>query len=341
MAVIKDVARLAGVSVSTVSKYLNAPSRLREDTKKRVEAAIKELSYVPSPLARSMRTGKTHSVAVMVPDISNPFYGETYGNIQSALMLNGYVPILYTTDNNPDILKNYLSDALVRKLDGVILCFVDEAEEIMDYIEEIQKGIPIVLLGGYVSNINLNSVVIDVFEGTYKATNHLISLGHTDIGYIGGPEKSIICREKYKGFAKAMNDAGYDINPMLVHHGSDTMQAGYQAARSFVMSTNRLTAVVAEDDFLAIGCLKYLTQHGIKVPDEVAVTGFDDILLSRMYEPPLSTISIPKKEIGFEAVSLILDRIKKPSAKKKQLIFKTDLIVRNSTDKNMPVEFEF
>ena len=138
-----------------------------------------------------------------------------------------------------------------------------------------------------------------------------------------------------------MNDAGYDINPMLVHHGSDTMQAGYQAARSFVMSTNRLTAVVAEDDFLAIGCLKYLTQHGIKVPDEVAVTGFDDILLSRMYEPPLSTISIPKKEIGFEAVSLILDRIKKPSAKKKQLIFKTDLIVRNSTDKNMPVEFEF
>ena len=194
MAVIKDVARLAGVSVSTVSKYLNAPSRLREDTKKRVEAAIKELSYVPSPLARSMRTGKTHSVAVMVPDISNPFYGETYGNIQSALMLNGYVPILYTTDNNPDILKNYLSDALVRKLDGVILCFVDEAEEIMDYIEEIQKAYLLYcsrVRFKYKSQLGCNRC----FEGTYKATNHLISLGHTDIGYIGGPERVLFAGE--------------------------------------------------------------------------------------------------------------------------------------------------
>lgn len=342
MAVIKDVAKLANVSTGTVSKYLNNPENLRSDTRSRVKQAISELAYKPSPLARSMRTKKTYTIAVVAPDISNPFYGEIYNHIRVSLMQKGYTPILYTTEDNMDILREYLSGSSIKRLDGLILCYVEEDETIEGFIEEIQSQVPIVLLSWDISNIKFNSVVIDVSEGIYKATEHLISLGHKNIAYIGGPENNRITREKTNGFKKAMKNAGLEVKDNYVSFGNDTLQAGYQAARKFTMQAGVMpTAIVAEDDFLAIGGLKYLLQNGIKVPDDIAVTGFDDIMLSRMYEPSLSTISLPKEQIGREGVKLLMSRIDKPNSKNKQIILKTELIIRNSTDKNIPVEFEF
>ena len=342
MAVIKDVAKLAGVSTGTVSKYLNNPSGLKEDTRKRVELAINNLLYTPSPLARSMRTRKTNTVAVVVPDISNPFYGEVYKYIRLAIIQKGYTPILYTTEDNLDILRGYLSGISIGQLDGLILCYPGEDEALAAFTEEIQSQVPLVLLGWDISDNKLNSVVIDVFEGIYKATKYMISLGHKDIAYVGGFEGSRISREKYGGFARAMKDAGHEVDSRHVYFGNDTLQSGYQAARSFTMTAGgSLTAIVAEDDFLAIGCLKYLLNRGVRVPEDIAVIGFDDILLARMFEPSLSTISLPKEQIGKEAVKLLMSRIDKPLGKNRQIILNTELVIRNSTDKNAAVEFEF
>ena len=340
MAVIKDVAALAGVSTGTVSKYLNNPQSLKKETKKRVEEAILQLKYKPSPLAQSMRTGKTNTVAVIVPDIINPFFAELYNHIRLSASLSGYTSILYTTEDNPYILKDCLSVVSMRQLDGIILCFLDEDETVEALIKDMQSQTPIVLLGWDMSNTKFNSVIVDVFEGIFKATQHLIDQGHKNIAYVGGPENDRISVEKYQGYARAMASAGYEIYPSQVFRLSYTLQSGYQAARRLTMQPQLPAALVAENDILAIGSMKFFLQNKIHIPEDISVIGFDNIPLSLMYEPSLSTVSLPVEEMGKEAVQLLLRRINRTVSKNTQVVLKTRLIVRNSTDRNAPHVFE-
>ncbi len=340
MAVIKDVAKLAAVSTGTVSKYLNNPDSLKDDTRKRVEAAINTLQYKPSPLARSMRTGKTNTLAVVVPDISNPFYAEVYNAIRVSALQKGYTSILYTTEDNPDTLRAYLTESSIYRADGLILCFLDEDETLGQLLEAMEESTPIVLLGWDISNTRFNSVAADVFEGIYDATRHLVEKGYQRIAYIGGPEKDKISKEKLNGFTRAIKDAGHEIQVELVHNDSYSLQSGYHSARKLAMLLSMPGAIVAENDILAIGCIKYFLQRKIRIPEDIAVIGFDNIPLSAMYEPSLSTISLPYGQMGSEAVKMILSRLEKPSLKNKQVILKTSLVVRTSTDKNAPVAFE-
>ncbi len=341
MAVIKDVAKLAGVSTGTVSNYLNNPDILNENTRIKVENAIKELKYRPSVVARSMRTKKTNMINLIVPDISNAFYTEVYNYIRIAASEAGYTVILYTTEDDIEILKRYLETTeSMQQVDGIILCFLDE-DEIINQFEEIQSHVPIILMSWDINNVKFNSVVIDVYEGIYNATRHLIELGHERIAYIGGPSNSRISKEKYQGFEKAMKEAEYPIPQEYIFAGRYRFQTGLQAARQLTMLDNPPTAVVAANDVLAIGCIKYLNNKGIKVPDEVAVTGFDNIMLASLFDPPLTTITLPIERMGREAIKLFLQKMAVPSTKNKKTIFKTELIVRNSTVKNVPVDFEF
>ena len=340
MAVIKDVAKLAGVSTGTISKYLNNHHELKEDTKRRVEEAIATLQYKPNLLARSMRTGKTNTLAVIVPDIANPFFVEVYNSIKSAASQNGYASILYTTDDNPDTLNHYLTSIHMQHVDGFVLCFIDNNKAIEAFINELHEDTPMVFLSWDINNTNRNSVVIDVFEGIYVATRHLIEQGHKNIAYVGGPENDIISKEKFNGYCRAMTSAGLEINQQLVIHMNYTLQSGYQAARKLTMCEAVPDALVAENDILAIGCLKYFLQKKMNIPEDIAVIGFDNIPLSVMYEPSLSTISLPLTQMGNEAIKILMSRIDTPTLKNKQLILKTSLVIRSSTCMEAPVEFE-
>jgi len=338
MAVIKDVAKLAGVSVGTVSKYLNKKGNLKEETRKKVEYAINKLQYKPSPVARSMRTGKTNTIAIIAPDITNPFFAEIYNSIRQCAAQNGYVSILYTTSDDPKILKNYLTSTSIKQADGIILCFVDEDEDVAQFMDEIQKSIPIVMLSWNINNTKFNCVSIDVFEGAMKATNHLISLGHKRIAYVGGHDRVSV--EKHNGFIKALKAAALESKPEFEYFGDFNLQTGFYATRKFCMLPDMPTAIFAENDIIAIGCIKYLLQNNIRVPEDVAVIGFDNIKLSAMYEPSLSTISLPIVQMGEEAVKLLLSIMHKNNANNKVLILKNELIVRSSTDKDAPIELE-
>lgn len=340
MAVMKDVAKLAGVSTGTVSKYMNNHHTLKDDTKRRVEEAISALQYKPNLLARSMRTGKTNTLAVIVPDITNPFFVEVYNSIKSSASQNGYASILYTTDDSPDTLNYYLTSVQMQHVDGLVLCFIDNNKAIEDFIDELHSNTPMVFLSWDINNTKHNSVVVDVFEGIYTSTRHLIELGHKNIAYIGGPENDIISKEKFNGYTKAMESAGYEVNQQLIFHNSYTLQSGYQAARKLMMLPVIADALVAENDIIAIGSAKYFLQRKINIPDDIAVIGFDNIPLSAMYEPSLSTISLPTTQMGNEAIKILMSRIDKPLLKNKQIILKTSLIVRNSTSKNAPLEFD-
>lgn len=340
MAVIKDVAKLAGVSTGTVSKYFNNPAGLKEETRLKVEKAVKALKYKPSPLARSMRTGKTNTIGVIVPDITNPFFAEVYNSIRLAALQNEYTTILYTTEDSLDIFKKYLSTLSIRQVDGIVLCFLDENDTIEKFIKGLQSNIPIVSLSGDISHTDVSSVVIDVFEGIYNSTKHLLSLGHENIAYIGGHEHSKISKEKFNGYMKALRESGLEMNSRYVFHGDYSLQCGYKAARKFTMLPEAPSAIVGANDIIALGSIKYFLQKNIRVPEDVAVIGFDNISLSLMYEPALSTISLPIEQMGHEAIKLLVSKINSPSLKNKQIILNTKLIIRKSTDINAPVEFD-
>jgi LacI family transcriptional regulator, repressor for deo operon, udp, cdd, tsx, nupC, and nupG len=332
MAVVKDVAALAGVSTGTVSKYFNNPRGLKEKTRFKVEQAVKELNYRPSPLARSMRTGKTFTIAVIVPDIINPFFTEVYASIRSNLVQKGYIPVLYTTEDDIEILKGYLSGISQRQADGVILCFLDEDASLDSFLWEIRSEMPVVLISWDISNTMFDSVVIDVFKGILVSTSHLIELGHRKIAYVSGPEESHISKQKLGGYLEAMRRYSLDINYDYILYGNYNLSSGYKAARELMMLPEPPTAIVGANDILALGCMKYLLQSGMRIPDDVAVLGFDNISLSSMYEPPLSTISLPINQIGEEAINMLLLNMEAKAGQNRQIILETQLIIRNSTN---------
>jgi LacI family transcriptional regulator, repressor for deo operon, udp, cdd, tsx, nupC, and nupG len=340
MTVIKDVAHLAGVSPSTVSKYLNNASSLTQEYKERVAKAIEALHYTPSNIARSMRTGRKNLIAVIVPSIDNPFYSELYNAIRVHCTQKGYTPIIYTTDENPDTLGNILSNIAASPVDGVILCFLDEAD-IISRLEELHEHTPVVVMGWHVQSNKFSSVISDVFSGIYKSTYHLIELGHENIAYISGRLKRSISGEKLRAFKKAMFDANLPVRDELIFADNFRYETGYHAASNFMHEKNPPTGIVAANDVLALGCVKYLINNNYRVPEDVAVIGFDGIQLSSLYDPSISTVAQPITEMGQAAGDMIIARIEKPSSKRMQAIFQSDLVIRKSTDKNAPIIFEF
>jgi DNA-binding LacI/PurR family transcriptional regulator len=340
MAVIKDVARIAGVSIGTVSRYLNQPKTVKADTFARITEAIEQLNYKPSLLARSMRTKKSKQIALVVPDIYNWFYSEFYNAMRSATALIGYSIVLVTTEEDRSMLKEYLENTTLHNIDGIILCFLDE-DEMTESLEAVQENLPIVLLSWNLNIHNFNAIVFDLCEALYKTTKHVIEIGRKRIAYIGGTIGSRISVEKYQGYQKAMTESGLTIHSEYCFGGHYQIGTGYRAMRNLMQSLNPPDAVVCANDVLAIGCIKYLTQKKYRVPEDVAITGLDNITLSKIFEPAITTCSIPIVEMSEAAVSLMHDSFHRNNIPKRQVLFGSKLLVRNSTDKEAVIDFEF
>jgi DNA-binding LacI/PurR family transcriptional regulator len=336
--VIKDVAARAGVSTGTISKYFSNPSGLREDNRRRIERAVRELDYRPSRIARSLRTQRTNLLALIVPDIVNPFYASVYDAVRISATPYGYKPILYTTEDDLKILRDYLEGGYIHEVDGLIFCFLDEDELLADF-QRIGSRIPLILLS-WDMNAKTDSVVIDLFDALKKSTNHLLGLGHRKIAYIGGPPDSRISKEKLRGYEKALSDAGCQRRPEYVFSGRYRLHTGYQATQQFLRLADPPTAIVAANDTLGIGSMKYLLRHRVRIPDDVAVIGLDNVPLSAMYEPALSTVTLPIERMGLEAVKLLMNRIQSPRSRSRNILLGTELVVRSSTDKIAPVVTE-
>lgn len=339
MAVIKDVANLAGLSVSVVSKYLNHPERVREDTKIRIEAAIKELNYVPSMTARSMRTKRSQMLAIVVPDIVDAFYTHVFNSVKIYALAKGYTPILYTIENDIELLKEYLGKISINHFDGLMLCFLEE-DELIEMYDELQTEIPVVMFSGEKNN-RFSAVVTDIKEGAYKATKHLIDCGCKRIAYIGGPERSKNTAQKQAGYEKALAEAGLEINKDYLFCGQYRYQTGYEAAAYYFRQKNMPDGVYAASDVIAAGLMKYIMNRGIRIPEDMKVVGFDNIQLAGIYRPGISTIELPVEEMCREAVDMLINEIEKTDTGKHTVIFKNELIVRGSTDKNSVIDFEF
>jgi len=337
LAVIKDVANYANLSVAAVSKYLKNPDSVRADTRRRIEEAIQALHYVPSAAARSLRTGLTGMLYVVSPNITNPFFAQLFRCLQSNAFRRGYTTVLQTLDMVRDdgtaVGKALQPGSAGLHVDGLIVCFPDD-EKIVDYVQQRWKNTPCMYLTWKPLDHRVKAaVLLDVENAMYIAAKHLLEEGHRRIAYVGAPESSITSREKFKGCLRALHEAGLEIQPEHVYHGPYSMETGWKAVEHFLTSPVKPTAILTESDEFAIGCTKRCIRGNVRVPEDIAVVGFDDIPIARMYEPPLTTVRLPLEDMARAAVDGLLDMIEKKTTEATTTppTYQANLVLRDST----------
>ncbi len=305
MPAIKDVARHAGLSVAAVSKYLKNPGSVRPDTRVRIESAIRALQYRPSPFARSLRTRRSGMIAVVVPDVRNPFFAELFDSIRIAARARGWLALLETSDDLQGLLAAVRSLS-VGSVDGVIPCFLDDEHTASGLAEALHGRTPVIPVSWQASPQGGGTVLLDVRSGMRRMVRGLLDAGRVAPAYVGGPEDSTVSIQKLAGFRDALATAGLPVQAVPVQRGPFSLQAGHDAARSLLADpARRPDCLVAENDLLAVGCLRGAREMGVRVPDDLWVTGFDDIPLAAMVDPPLTTVSLPIREMGEAAVRLM------------------------------------
>lgn len=336
---IKDVARLAGVSMSTVSAALNNGPGVSENTRFRIIAVAEKLHYEPNILARGLVTKRSHTIGLVISDIANPFFTKIVRGIEDVAYKNNFNLILCNTDENVEKERMYLRVLYGKRVDGLIITVTEGSGE--DIKEMLRENIPIVLLDRKLNGIRTDSVVVDNIEGSYQAVSYLISLGHERIGIISGPKGIISGRDRLEGYLKALRDHDLKVDEELTKEGDFKENGGYDKTCEFVEMTNPPTAMFVANNQMVLGALRALRERKIGVPDKMAVIGFDDMDWAPLTYSPLTTVSQPTYVLGTSAAELLTKRINgKAPSKPQEIVLKPKLIIRESCGgqgKQLPV----
>ncbi len=326
MTSLKDVAMLAGVSPSTVSYYLNGKKKVRPETEKRIQAAVRELNYQPNLIARSLKMRVTNSVGIVVSDLSNIFYLDILSGMENTLRDSGYSSIVSNSRSNGQIEKENLRELTNRNIDGVILLGtgLNTAPKCSEY------GIPVVSVDR-IGSEETYTVSVDNLQGGYMGMKYLLRKGKRKVAFIGFPQR-ISLAERYEGCRKACIEAGLNPDRSLLYYETDiSPEHGYKAVMDLFYDGRLDTcdAIFAGADFVAYGALKALHDLDISVPSQIGLIGFDDLGLSRYTIPALTTVQQPRFEIGRKAASMLLDIIDKKETLN-SIKLKPVLVVRDS-----------
>ncbi|MFL5962005.1 MAG: LacI family DNA-binding transcriptional regulator [Gaiellaceae bacterium] len=327
---IYDVARLAGVSTATVSRALNGTAQIAPATRAVIDAAVEKLGYRPNPIARSLVTKSTQTIALLLPDIANPFYAELVGGIQRRAHATGHTMLLCTTEGDPEREEEYLTLLHAKQVDGVLVDGLVVAPDRIAHF--VREGLPIVCLDRDVDSTSVPLVQVDNQVGARMATEHLLSLNHRRVAHIAGASDLGISDERIVGYRDAHDAAGLEPDPALLAVGSFSGEGGYEAVRTLLGRT-AFTAVFAANDLSAIGAINALVESGRRVPEDVSVVGFDDIGLARFTTPPLTTIAQPALEIAERAMQLLLELAAGREVPQVRHLLEPKLVVRRSTAK--------
>jgi LacI family transcriptional regulator len=331
MTTMNDVARVAEVSIATVSHVINGTRFVSPERVDRVHAAMRELDYTPDATARSLRMGRTNTIGVVLPDNTNPFFAELARWIEEAGFDAGYTTILGNSGERPDRERQYVTTLLSKRVDGLILAPWRKPTAAMAKV--LRKApIPIVVIDREDVLSSADSVRYDDQGGGRQAGEHLLELGHTRIAAIAGPPDPGHEPDRFEGFRGALADAGVELPERAVVR-SDYHFAGGRAATAELLSREvSFSALFAANDLMAAGAIRELTGHGLSVPGDVSVIGFDDAPLAEMTSPALTTVRQPVQEMGDKAVSLLLARVTGAAAGAGgRHVLPTSLVVREST----------
>jgi LacI family transcriptional regulator len=334
MPTIKDVARRAGVSVSTVSRVLNNHPHVGQEVRERVHAVIQELHYEPSRVAQRLRATESRLVGVIFSDIANPFYIDVLQSIEHTLSRQAMSVLISNADSDPDREEAFIRIMLNENIAGLIIA--PTKEDVPALAVAASNGLPIVVVDRRLSNVDVDTVLVDNFKGALAAVQHLIELGHTRIGVLSGPLHLTSGRERYTGYLQAMSDAGLTVDSSLTRFGNYRESSGYELTQELLTSPAPPSALFVANNLMAIGALNAIHQLGCKIPDEVAIIGFDDLPWAISLNPPLTTVAQPTSEIGTRAAELLLDRIKDRTRTTRTIVLPTQLRVRASCGSQRP-----
>ena len=308
---IKEVAKLAGVSIATVSRCINDPDKVTEKTRLRVQEAIVETGYSPNTLAQSFRRGRTNLIMVVLPSIGDPFFTAVMRGIRTAAKAKGYSVIIEETQHNTMTDDEIGAMLVSRQTDGIILLATMSPFGTEVLSAQSRRRVPVVVGCEKVSPelADLPSVRVDNVAAASDATNYLISQGHQRIGMIYGQESSLLTKDRELGYRAAMKAAKLPLRDAWVVPGQLSVSGARQATRELLHQPDRPTAIFCANDEMAMGCMHEIKAAGLGVPEDVSVIGFDDIRYAEVMDPPLTTISQPTEEIGERVMNRLYQRM--------------------------------
>ncbi|HBY56989.1 MAG TPA: LacI family transcriptional regulator [Candidatus Atribacteria bacterium] len=327
----KDVAELAGVHPSTVSRVINNDSRISEKTKERVLLAIKKLGYTPNAIARGLKTKRTYTLGMLIPDITNPFFAEIARGVEDAANKNNFNVILCNTDDKPKKERTYLEILREKRVDGLILGTAHIKDK--SILELEKKKFPYILISRNIERLDKNCIIIDDVAGGIMATEYLIKLGHQRIAHITGPLQTRSALNRLKGYKLALKKYGIDYKDELVGEGDFRIKGGYQVMKRYLKLAKPPTAIFAANDLLALGAMQAIQKKNFLIPDDFSVIGFNDIELASFVYPPLTTIRQPILEMGNLAVKMLLKIITDKEFNQRRVVLQPKLIIRESCKK--------
>ncbi|WP_347252945.1 HTH-type transcriptional repressor PurR [Leminorella grimontii] len=329
MATIKDVAKRAGVSTTTVSHVINKTRFVAEDTKTAVWAAIKELSYSPSAVARSLKVNSTKTLGLLATSSGSPYFAEVIQAVESACYKKGYTLILCNTQNDLEKQQAYLAMLAQKRVDGLLVMCSEYHPPLLELLNDYQH-IPMMVMDWGKHSDFTDNIEDNGFHGGYLAARYLIDRGHRDIATITGQLNEFTGRERHSGFLHALKEANIDIPDEWIVEADFQPQEGYDGMMKLLKAQKRPTALFCGGDVIAMGALCAAGEMGLRVPDDISVIGYDDIRNTRFYNPPLTTIQQPKENLAEMALDMLLDRIINKRETYHSIELHPELVERNS-----------
>ena len=328
---LKDVAMKAGVSIAVASRVLGNYGYVSEENRLKVLKAAREIGYQPDVLARGLKTKKTYSIGVIISDVTTFFFTSVVRGIEDVASQGGYHVTLCNADEDPQKEKGYLEELYKRKVDGIILSATGKNLSLVKKL--IRSGMPIVLVDRKIDKLDTTQVVVDNKEGAYEAVKHLIKLGYQRIGVINGIKGIWTSEQRFAGYLDALEESELKIKPELIKYGDFRVEGSKKAMVEFLGMKNPPEAVFVTNEAMTTGALLAMKEKKVKIPDDIAIVGFDDPIWAPLIEPPLTAVRQPSYSIGTIACQALLQRIEKTNRGRsvhEEIVLKPKLTIRKS-----------
>ncbi|MGA8110972.1 MAG: LacI family DNA-binding transcriptional regulator [Acidobacteriaceae bacterium] len=326
---IHAVARLANVSIATVSRTINNVPTVNPRMAKRVWEAIRELNYFPNTQARALVSGRSRMLGLIVSEITNPFFPELIQGFEEVAVEHGYEILIGSTNYEPERMQRVIRRMMERNAEGVAVMTFGIEQPLLNQLAD--RSIPLVFVDVAPERAGISVLKVDYSHGIRQGVQHLAALGHREIGFVTGPLRLHSAQSRLHAFEEALGECGIPVNKRFVLEGDHTMEGGMAAAERLLAAGKLPTAVMCSNDMLAIGVLHKLLRERLRVPDDVSIIGFDDIHMAEMMIPPLTSIQMSRAQLARAAVGALRAHVEKKSPQREYPI-DTHLVVRQSTD---------
>ncbi|MEL7647456.1 MAG: LacI family DNA-binding transcriptional regulator [Sedimentibacter sp.] len=336
---IKEIAKEANVSIATVSMVINKKDEnITEATRNRVLDVVKKYNYIPNAMAGSLVTQRTHIIGLVLPDIMNPFFPGIARGAEDKANQSGYSIIFCNSDDKLEVEEKYIESLTKKMADGIIIAHSSSSEKMSEVLERCK--VPIILIDRDFDNDNIcGKVLVDNASGACRAVNYLIENGYKKIAYLSGSLKTRTAYDRLEGYRKALKDNNIEFCENLVKYGEYRIEWGREGVKRLLEENEKFDAIFCGNDLIAIGAMKELKENGYSIPKDVGVMGYDDIYMASLVEPSLTTVRQPNYQMGYKAMELLEERLKKApgsrssSGNLKTITLDTEIVVRDSVRK--------